>query len=49
MYSVDLCFNLDSHSNVGQTVGRPGKKCIQREMLSKYGPRVYLLLVYFGG
>ena len=22
--SVDLCFNLDSHSNVGQTVGRPG-------------------------
>ena len=26
MYTVDLCFNLDSHSNVGQTVGRPGKK-----------------------
>ncbi len=21
-----LCFNVDSHSNVGQTVGRPGKK-----------------------
>lgn len=26
MYSVDLFFNLESHSNVGQTVGRPGQK-----------------------